>query len=437
MMNLASTLPRPACPDEATATLRSGSGADSSLLLDLPVPFRRIAGCLHVEAQAHNGLARWLDNFERVTLCAPLLPDALDNPPEHQLQWLPLESLSAVQRIRAVPLPWAYDPVRHAWHKPAVRARLRALIAQHRYLCFANLGWLGSWGNVAAEQAHRAGRAYSIWLDWVLHEMPPTDPGGPLKRAYGALKLQRLKAHSLRAVRNAALGLFHGNSVHQAYAPLCRKPCLVHDVHLGSADLIPTELLAQRLQRVDGVLRIAYVGRVHPMKGPMEWIETVAALCRDRPAGVQRIEARWLGDGPLLEAARQRVQSLGLQAQIEFPGAEAERARVLSFLRHSDVFLFCHLTPESPRCLIEALMSGLPLLGFDSAYARQLVEAASDAGRFVPPADTHALSRLLRQQLDRPGQLQHRARQARHCGSEFSDVAVFRHRSQLIKAHLP
>src|SRR6185503_14985780 len=56
------------------------SGGANSLLLDLPVPFRRIDGVLHVEAQAHNGIQRWLDNFERVTVCAPCIPDALVDP---------------------------------------------------------------------------------------------------------------------------------------------------------------------------------------------------------------------------------------------------------------------------------------------------------------------------------------------------------------------
>ena len=38
---------------------------DSSMLLVLPVPFRRRGDALLFEAQACNGIAKWADNFDR------------------------------------------------------------------------------------------------------------------------------------------------------------------------------------------------------------------------------------------------------------------------------------------------------------------------------------------------------------------------------------
>jgi colanic acid/amylovoran biosynthesis glycosyltransferase len=98
--------------------------------------------------------------------------------------------------------------------------------------------------------------------------------------------------------------------------------------------------------------------------------------------------------------------------------------------------VFCHVTPESPRCLLEALMSAVPLVGYWSAFAQDLV-ATEGGGEFVPIGDTEALAQAIaRQALDAP--LRRRNTEAaRRSGLHFSDEAVFAHRSELIKAHLP
>ena len=408
----------------------------SSLMLELPVPFKQIDGVLHVEAQAHNGITRWLENFDRISLCAPLLPDDANDAAEGAMTWLPVSDLLAGGRLTLHPLPWGYHPAQHFKHQATVVKLFRRLIPAHRYLCFSNLGWLGSWGNIAADEAQRAQRPYAVWLDWVLHEMPDAKPGGLARQAFGRLKLSMLKRNSLRAVRNAALGLFHGNSVHQAYAPFCRQAHIVHDIHLKRGDIIDPARLQRRFARADNILQVGYAGRVHAMKGPLQWIDAVAGAIRSAPSG-HRINATWLGDGPLLEAARERVAELGLQDQIHFPGNESNRQKLLGFLRELDVFLFCHLTPESPRCLIEALMSGLPLLGYASPYAQDLVAGCPGGGRFVPLGDAQALAVLLGQQLLAPTQRRQMSQDALRCGEAFSDEAVFRHRSELIKEFLP
>jgi glycosyltransferase involved in cell wall biosynthesis len=380
--------------------------------------------------QAHNGLARWLDNFAHVTVCAPLMPE---HAADATMQWRDASDLVAGGRLTLQPLPWGYHPREHFRHRAAVRALFRALIPQHRFLCFSNLGWLGAWGNIAADEAAQAGRDYAVWLDWVLHAMPPEQPESLPRRAFGVLHHALLKRRSLRAVRRASLGLFHGQSVHEAYAPLSRNPQLVHDIHLKAEDLIDGMRLAERLARVDGTVRIGYVGRVHPMKGPLQWIDAVQrAIEAAGPA--TRIQATWLGDGPLLDEARRVVAERGLASQISFPGAETSRPKVLEFLRGLDLFVFCHLTPESPRCLIEALMAGLPLLGYASPYAADLV-AAHGGGAFVPIGDAEGLSqRVLQHAADRRLRAR-QAYQAHASGSGFSDASVFRHRSELIKAH--
>jgi glycosyltransferase involved in cell wall biosynthesis len=170
------------------------------------------------------------------------------------------------------------------------------------------------------------------------------------------------------------------------------------------------------------------------MKGPREWLDTMERVLA-QTRGRLDVRAEWVGDGPLLTELRAAVRARNLADRISFPGAEMDRKKILDIFRGADLFAFCHLTPESPRCLIEALMSGLPIVGFESAYAADLLDG-SQGGNLVPVSDTAALAAAVVACLDDRAVLQRMARAARQCGTRFSDVKVFRHRSDLIKEFL-
>jgi glycosyltransferase involved in cell wall biosynthesis len=106
----------------------------------------------------------------------------------------------------------------------------------------------------------------------------------------------------------------------------------------------------------------------------------------------------------------------------------------LAGLREAHVFLFCHKTPESPRNLVEALISGCPIVGYASDFAAELTSGGG--GEFVPVGDQRGLAeRLCRLASQRPA-LVALTRAAAESGKRFNDVAVFRHRSELIKKYL-
>jgi glycosyltransferase involved in cell wall biosynthesis len=418
-----------AVTEAAGARQAKRAEVEGSLLLDLPVPFRRIDGVLHVDVPADVGILGWLDNFERVTVCAPCVPEAHVDP---TASWVPADELLRRGGLTLHALPWGYHPRDHLRHRTQVRELYRELVASHEFLCFANLGWAGAWGNIAADEAARVHRPYAVWLDWVLHEMRPAAAGGIAKRCVSAMRDGLEKRSSLRAVRRAALGLFHGRTVYDAYAPISRNPHVVHNVHLGRQDMIGAADLAARLARPGVRARIGYVGRVHERKGPLQWISAMERLARCRPRG---FEAIWLGDGPLLEECRAEVVRRGLADVVFFPGAERDRAKVLEFFRSLDLFAFCHLTQESPRCLIESLMSGVPLVGYASAYARDLV-AEAGGGEFVPVGDVEGLAARLADLMSDGAAREAASMRAVASGERFSVDAVFAHRSELIKRHL-
>jgi glycosyltransferase involved in cell wall biosynthesis len=203
-------------------------------------------------------------------------------------------------------------------------------------------------------------------------------------------------------------------------------------VHAKQSDAITDEQLEQKCAEIPSAehLRIIYAGRADAIKAPLDWIAAMGQL-RDR--GVP-FRATWLGDGPLLAEMRSEVERRRLGDLVSLPGFISDRNELLSQLRAAHVLAFCHTTPESPRNLVEALISGCPIVGYHSEFAEELVE--DGGGGFVKLGDGAALSDRLAALNSNRTELVAMTRQAAASGKRFNDDAVFRHRSELIKTHL-
>ena len=402
-----------------------------NLLKNVLVPLYEHEGETYLEDQACNGVRLWADNFEHVTF---MFMAREATPPQN---YIPLDRAirSHADRVTIEKLPWAYRPdhfigtLRHTEH------RIAGLIGQAKYLNFGIGGCLfGDWGAVAARQAYRLGRPYSIWTDRVESQVVRLSAGkGPWRRRLQAHLYHRpMAALEKTVIRRAALGLFHGRETYDAYAPYCDNPHMVHDFHISKGDHLPGDAVTAKQETCQrGPLKICYVGRLDPMKGPHDWVAVLEGL---QERGVD-FEAVWIGEGSEGAAVRARIAQSGLQARVSLPGFSSDRAEVLGVLRGSDVMLFCHKTPESPRCLIEALISACPIVGYDSAYPRDLI-AQQGGGILTPLNDVAALTDTVAGlAADRDALAALIGRAARE-GGIFDDVSVFRHRSDLIKSYL-
>lgn len=404
---------------------------DDTLLIYAPVPLHRDAqGWLMVEAQAVNGLRLWAANFAQVIVMMPLSPDPAP------VGWVPVaDAGSKLDRVRFEALPMAYRPDQFLRQLPATRRRIAALIAEARWLSFAIGGLFGDWGAVAGFTAREMNRPFAVWTDRVESEVVRRSAHvGSWKERLRARLTHRPMAQLERAViRRASLGLFHGKETYDAYAPFASGPAeIVHDIHIAPSDhLAPERLVAKADAAAEGPLRIVYAGRADPMKGPLEWIEVLERLAA---MGVD-FHARWLGDGSERPEMLARVARAGLQSRIELPGFVNDRTEILEEMRRAHVFQFCHLTPESPRCLIEALASGCPIAGYTSAYPADLI-AAHGGGVLMPLGDTAALAGELAALSNDRARLSELILKASADGAPFTDEHVFQHRSEVIRRHL-
>ena len=409
---------------------------DTSLLLVTPVLFRVVNGQYGLDEQTCNGLIRWAQHFDRVVIAAAVEPENLARNLSNTDTWRAIKDLPCADQIEVVPLPYAYRPIVYFRHYSAMRRLLSTKIQECEYLCFAPAVWLGDWASVACSEAIRLKRSYAVWADRVEYEvirrLLNTEPSVKT-RIKETLTLPITKRYIHRLIRHSQVGLFQGQDCYTAFAPLNQNSHCVYDIHTQKSDQISADRLSARLKCVSQgePLKLCYVGRAVEMKGAIDWINIVHQL---QQRGIA-FKATWLGDGHLLEEMKQLAAKLNLTETIQFGGFVSDRAQMLETMRQQDVFMFCHKTPESPRCLVEALVSGLPIVGYGSPYPRGLV-MQHGGGTFTPMDDEKALADQIAE-LDRDrAKLCALSWQAAQSGKLYDEETVFQHRSDLIKRYV-
>jgi glycosyltransferase involved in cell wall biosynthesis len=110
------------------------------------------------------------------------------------------------------------------------------------------------------------------------------------------------------------------------------------------------------------------VGRLVPKKDPLLSIQAFTEVAR-----VQRVELHVVGDGPLLQEARQLAVDLGIRKLVHFHGALGHTA-VQEHFKHADIFLQHSRTdPQTgdteglPVAILEAMAHGLPVVSTNHA----------------------------------------------------------------------
>ncbi|TNF58579.1 MAG: glycosyltransferase [Burkholderiales bacterium] len=401
-----------------------------SLLIYAPVPLFKGSDGYLLEDQACNGLRLWSRHFSKLIVMHPV---EAGEPPA---SWIPLEQSGIdFAKVEIIPLPTAYRPDQFAKHYLRTRNVIRKAISRSQYVAFAIGGLFGDWGSVGAWQAHRMGRKFAIWTDRVESEVVRHDASAAKKwrhRLRARLTYRPMQWLERFLLRRCTVGLFHGAETYATYAPYAKSAEIVHDIHLKKSDRIPAHDLQSKKAAVQsGPLKICYVGRADAMKGPLDWIEALRVL---HEADV-RFEAHWLGDGEMLETMRQEVSRLALEHHVHLHGFVRDRQRVLDQLRSAHLFVFCHKTPESPRNLIEALSAATPIVGYDGAYARDLI-SAHHGGVLTPihqPNDLAAAITHLAHDRTKLTDLMERAYQD---SEPFNDESVFEHRCMLIRQYM-
>lgn len=139
--------------------------------------------------------------------------------------------------------------------------------------------------------------------------------------------------------------------------------------------------------------------------------DAIEAFVNTEPANAQLVLA---GEGPLLSEMRElAAQKLG--SRCHFLGFRQDVAELLSI---SDALVLPSLQEGLPRCVMEAMAMGVPVIGSDIRGTHDLL--ADGAGLLIPPRNVAALARALQSIVADPGAAEARARRARQRIADYS-----------------
>ena len=148
-------------------------------------------------------------------------------------------------------------------------------------------------------------------------------------------------------------------------------------------------MTARRAGRT-GPLRVLFVGRLVPEKGPQILVEAVAGLPRGSA------ELRIVGSGPLAGALAEQVRALGLADVVRLTGPLGQDELPAQY-GWADVFCLPSFAEGLPVVLMEAMATGLPVVSTRITGIPELVEDGV-TGLLVTPGRpdlvTAALHRL-------------------------------------------
>jgi colanic acid/amylovoran biosynthesis glycosyltransferase len=359
------------------------------LLMVTPPVLIASAGSLRIDPHFANNLSGYLTRVDRITVACSVAAEA---PGSGISNSLPLEEISDRDRIDVLVLPEPYREDRYMRHRAAVARLLRSEIEQCDYLSLAPHAPF-DWPTLAAKIARKIGRGYDIEADWDMANVSwmlwsKMKPGPNKFRKYVWFKsylrdFDRCMAHS-------SVALLQGADVFAAYRDIAPNPFKVLNVQVVGNDFVPPSVLAEKIERVSAgeKMHVCYAGRATDMKGPFDWLSAIRRLAE----GGIRLHATWFGDGDQLERMKDFVAEHGLGAIVSLPG-NVDRTEAIEAVRQSHLFLFCHLSNESPRCVVEALANGTPIIGYDSLYVRDLV--ATGGGEFASLGDWEKLAEIV------------------------------------------
>jgi sugar transferase (PEP-CTERM/EpsH1 system associated) len=157
---------------------------------------------------------------------------------------------------------------------------------------------------------------------------------------------------------------------------------------------VPTAPLPAGFEGDDKV-RIGSVGRVQPVKDHATLLKAFATAVERRPELRSRARLILIGDGPLWEAMRTQVRTLGIGDIAWLPGSSS---LVPEMLRALDVFVLPSLNEGISNTVLEAMASGLPVLASAVGGNVELIDD-NVTGRLFAAGDVPALAALLERYL--------------------------------------
>ena len=145
--------------------------------------------------------------------------------------------------------------------------------------------------------------------------------------------------------------------------------------------------------RRNGNFVVGYIGQLIPRKGLGTLLSAAAGLDPELNFRIALV-----GEGPQRTELEKMALRLGISHKIRFFGFREDR---IAFLKGFDCFVLPSSLEGIPRCLMEAMAAGIPVLSSNIPGARQLI-GNDENGRLFQVDDVPGLQRLLEQAIGTP-----------------------------------
>lgn len=134
-----------------------------------------------------------------------------------------------------------------------------------------------------------------------------------------------------------------------------------------------------------GEFLVGYIGQLIPRKGIDSLIRALASL------GPTNIRLCLVGEGHQRNELVELARELGVAERVEFFGYRADR---LSFLKQFDAFALPSALEGIPRCVLESMAAGIPVIATDIPGCRDVVHDGQ-TGLLFPVGDAQSLANAI------------------------------------------
>ncbi|ETD39087.1 glycosyl transferase family 1 [Pseudomonas chlororaphis subsp. aurantiaca PB-St2] len=218
-------------------------------------------------------------------------------------------------------------------------------------------------------------------LVWTQHGFTPRSAK---QKFYTWLSLRLCRRRTVRQVACVA----------QSIARLHRQAGVAAEKLQVIPNGLPEQCIPDQHLRAPNAPLVGFVGRLSQEKGPDLFLDALIPLCQQRPA----LKVVLLGDGPLSEVLRQRIQDAGLALQILMPGYQNNMSK---WMHRLSVLVLSSRTEGTPMILLEAMQAGTPIAAFAVGGIPDVIEHSVN-GLLARPLDSAELAGHIAELLDDP-----------------------------------
>jgi len=159
-------------------------------------------------------------------------------------------------------------------------------------------------------------------------------------------------------------------------------------------NVVNTEIFYPSSQKSNNkIKKMLFVALLSPQKGVPYLLQVLAQIKQKRQDFVLDI----VGDGPNRNEYEELSKELGLEKIVKFHGLKT-KLEIAEFMRNSDFFVLPSLWENLPCVLIEAMVSGLPIIASNVGGISEIVN--NENGILIQPKDIVSLSKAINYMLD-------------------------------------